>query len=141
VTHGLAVGLPAALAAAACFDGAVVLQASEARLVPVAQSLRLSLLQTLVRRRRWVLGTAIAVLGWPLQLLALAAAPITVVQPALAMGTLVLLYGGARVLGERVGPREWLAAAAVIAGVALIALGHPELEKKSYANNVWIFGL
>jgi drug/metabolite transporter (DMT)-like permease len=44
------------------------------------------------------------------------------------MGTLVLLYGGARVLGERVGPREWLAAAAVIAGVALIAVGHPKLE-------------
>jgi drug/metabolite transporter (DMT)-like permease len=126
VTDDLLLGLLAALGAAGCFDGAVILQAADARRVPAAHGLRVSLLRRLARRPRWVLGTAIAVLGWPLQLLAFSFAPVTVVQPALAVGTLLLLAAGARVLGEHVGRREWAGAAAVIAGVALLAVGHPD---------------
>ena len=44
------------------------------------------------------------VLGWPLQIIALAYAPLVVVQPALASGLLVLLLAGERLLGERAGP-------------------------------------
>jgi drug/metabolite transporter (DMT)-like permease len=129
--HGeLLLGLGAAFGAATCFDGAVVLQAADARGVPSAQGLRLALLQTLVRRPRWVLGTIIAILGWPLQLLAFAFIPVTVVQPALAVGMLVLLAGGSRLLGERVGPREWAAAVAIIVGVALLAIGHPDVRRQ-----------
>ena len=126
----LLLGLGAAFGAAACFDGAVVLQAADARRVPGAQGLRLALLRTLVQRPRWVLGTTIAILGWPLQLLAFALIPVTVVQPALALGMLVLLAGGSRLLGERVGPREWTAAVAIIVGVALLAIGHPDVQQQ-----------
>ncbi len=126
----LLLGLGAAFGAAACFDGAVVLQAADARRVPGAQGLRLALLRTLVQRPRWVLGTTIAILGWPLQLLAFALIPVTVVQPALALGMLVLLAGGSRLLGERVGPREWTAAVAIIVGVALLAVGHPDVQQQ-----------
>ncbi|MCW3004918.1 MAG: hypothetical protein JWQ20_4216, partial [Conexibacter sp.] len=108
--HVLA-GIAAAAVAATCFDGAVLLQAREARDVDAEHALRLSLLRRLMARPRWVLGTALAVCGWPLQLVALSLAPITVVQPTLALGLVVLLVGGSRVLGERVDARDWGATA------------------------------
>ena len=122
-------GMATAAAAAVCFDGAVILQAREARRVEPEHSLRLSLLTRLVRRRRWVLGTAIAVAGWPLQLVAYALAPVTLVQPCLALGLLLLLAAGSRALHEPVGTREWAAAGAVVGGVVALALsgvGHTE---------------
>jgi drug/metabolite transporter (DMT)-like permease len=127
MAHGDALlGIAAAAAAAACFDGAVVLQAREARAVPAEHGLRLSLLRRLLARPLWVAGTVVAVIGWPLQLAAFALAPVTVVQPTLALGMLLLLAAGSRLLGERVGSREWAAAAAVIAGLAAVAAGAPE---------------
>jgi drug/metabolite transporter (DMT)-like permease len=119
-------GMAAAAAAAACFDGAVILQAQEAREVESGHALRLSLIRRLAKRPRWLLGTAIAVLGWPLQLLALSLAPLTVVQPMLAIGLVVLLIAGSRVLGEPVRPWQWVGAAAVIVGVTLLGVAAPE---------------
>jgi drug/metabolite transporter (DMT)-like permease len=118
-------GFAAAAAAAACFDGAVLLQAADARKVPQEHGLRLGLLRRLVTRPRWVGGTVVGILGWPLQLVAFALAPVTVVQPTLALGMLLLLAGGSRMLGEHVGRREWAAAAAVVAGIAVITIAHP----------------
>lgn len=118
-------GIAAAAAAAACFDGSVILQAREARAVAAVHALRVSLLRRLVARPMWLAGTAIAGLGWPLQLVAFSLAPITVVQPTLALGMLLLLGVGARVLHEHVGRREWAAAAAVIAGIAALAAVAP----------------
>ena len=118
-------GVVAAAGAATCFDGAVLLQAREARAIDQAHALRVSLLTRLARRRRWLAGTALAVAGWPLQLLALSLAPVTVVQPTLAVGLVLLLAAGARLLGEPVGRREWAAAGAVIAGVVVLGAASP----------------
>lgn len=90
------------------------------------EALRLSLAGRLLRRPRWLAGTALGVLGWPLQAAALALAPLTVVQPALAFGLVVLLLMGARVLHERVGVREACAVAAIAGGVALLAVAAPD---------------
>jgi len=125
MTIELVFGVLAAASAAVCFDGAVVLQAREAQAVEHRHGLRLSLLRRLVARPRWVAGAALGAAGIPLQLGALALAPVTVVQPTLALGMLVLLAAGGTLLGEHVGRREWLAAGAVIAGVALLTLGAP----------------
>ena len=46
-------------------------------------------------------------LGWPLQVLALSLAPLVVVQPALAMGLIVLLVLAERMLGEHAGRYEY----------------------------------
>src|SRR5690242_10786920 len=122
-------GMAAAAGAAVCFDGAVILQAQEARRVEPEHALHLSLLVRLARRPRWVAGTVIAVAGWPLQLLAYALAPVTVVQPCLALGLVLLLAAGSRALGEPIGPRQWAAAGAVVAGVVALGLsgvGHTE---------------
>jgi drug/metabolite transporter (DMT)-like permease len=121
----VALGVAAAAGAATCFDGAVILQAQDAREVEQRHGLRLSLLRRLVVRRRWLVGTALAILGVPLQLAAFALAPVAVVQPTLALGMLLLLAVGSRMLDEPVGPRQWAAAAAIVVGIVLLVVSAP----------------
>ena len=118
-------GLVLAAAAAACFEGGYVLQALEARAGPPAPAPRLALIGRLARRRQWLTGIALSALGVGLQALALLVAPLSVVQPALALGLVLLLVLARRVLGERVGRREFAAATLIAAGVTVVALCAP----------------
>jgi drug/metabolite transporter (DMT)-like permease len=124
VVH-LALACAAAVGSAALYASAVTLQALEARSAPVELQLRPSLIGFLLTRRRWLLGTALGALGWPLQAVALAFGPLTLVQPILALSVVGLLATGHRVLGEPVGRRSLVAVAAVLAGIALLALEAP----------------
>jgi drug/metabolite transporter (DMT)-like permease len=118
-------GLAAAIAAAACYETSYVLQAVEARAADAHAALRASLLLGLARRPLWLGALALGVAGWALQILALGLAPLTLVQPAIACGLLLLLYLGVRVLGEHVTARQLAAAIAIVVGVAGIALCAP----------------
>lgn len=118
-------GAALAAAAAACFDGAVALQALEVRALPAGRA-GLGLLARLARRPRWLAATALAALGWPFQLGALALAPLTLVQPTLALGLVLLLVLGARLLGEPAGLRDLLGVGAIAVGVGLLAWAAPE---------------
>jgi drug/metabolite transporter (DMT)-like permease len=118
-------GIALAAAAAACYDGAVALQAVEARAVPHDRGAA-GLLRSLLRRPRWVAATALAALGWPLQIAALALAPLTVVQATLAIGLVLLLALGMRLLHEPARPKDLVAAAAIAAGVGILAWAAPE---------------
>jgi drug/metabolite transporter (DMT)-like permease len=120
-------GLASATAAAACFDGAVVFQALEARAIPTAGGARarVFMLGKLARNPRWLLATGLAAAGWPFQLLAFSLAPLTLVQPTLSLGLVLLLAMGSRMLHERIGRREWVATAAIVAGVLGITLSAP----------------
>ena len=126
ITPSTAAGLGLAGAAAACFETGYAFQALEARAVPVRHALQVSLLGQLVRDARWLAATALSVLGWPLQVAALALAPLAVVQPTLALGLVGLLILGSRILGEPVGRREITAVALVVAGIACVALSAPD---------------
>jgi drug/metabolite transporter (DMT)-like permease len=119
-------GLVVAAVAAACYETGYALQALEARGVGARHALRVSLLGQLVRNGRWLGATALSLLGWPLQVLALSLAPLALVQPTLALGLLLLLFLGARVLGERVGRRELAAVALVVAGIVCLAAAAPD---------------
>jgi len=131
-------GLGVALCAAACFDGATAFQAIEARQLR-SHGMRPTLLTRLARRPRWLAATGLAIAGWPLQLVALSLAPLTLVQPTLALGIVVLLALGSRLLGERVGRREVLATLAIVAGVAGIALSAPpNSDDYSTGLDLWI---
>jgi len=126
-TAALAGGIALAAAAAACYDGAVALQAVEARAVS-ERTAGLGLLRSLIKRPRWLAATGLAIAGWPLQVAALALAPLTVVQPALALGLVVLLALGNRLLHEPVRPRDLAAVAAIALGLALLAFYAPASE-------------
>lgn len=119
-------GAVAAIGASTLFSVGLALQALETRGVSGDHSLRLSLFGQLVRRRRWVVGTLLTFLGFPLHALALLLAPLTVVQPALATGLLLLLVVGARMPGEHVGRREVIAVVGIVAGMIGITAAAPE---------------
>jgi drug/metabolite transporter (DMT)-like permease len=125
IDHSLALGFGLALCAAACYDAGYALQALEARRAPARTALRPALLGYLLQRPVWVGATLLSLIGWPLQVLALERAPLTLVQPTLALGLLLLMFLGTRILDERVGPRELAAVIAIIAAVAVIALAAP----------------
>jgi drug/metabolite transporter (DMT)-like permease len=120
-----ALGLTAALVASVLFNVGIALQGIEARSAPPELALRASLLASLLRRPRWVLGWMLGIVGVGPQVLALADAPFVVVQPALVAGLLVLLFLGARTFREPIGPPEVLGVIGIIGGVALIAWGAP----------------
>jgi hypothetical protein len=122
----LALGIVAAVGASLLYNASIAFQALEAREVPGEHSLRPSLIGRLLRNKRWLGATALGLAGWPLEIGALLLAPLTVVQPCLASGLILLLWLGAKRLGEAPGRREWTAVAAIVFGVAGVALAAPE---------------
>ena len=119
-TAGIAAGLGCAIVAAVCFELGYVVQAGDAR---EAGDDDAPLLMRLARRKKWLGGTALVVIGLLLQLVALRLAPLSVVQPALVLGLGLLVVLAERRLGERLGRRGHLAVAGAALGVLLIALG------------------
>jgi drug/metabolite transporter (DMT)-like permease len=118
-------GVLAATGAATFYSLGVALQALDARQTQSNEYLRPGLMRRLIKQSRWLFGTGLSILGWPLQLLALALAPLILVQPAMASGLLVLLVAGEHLLGERAGRREQVAVGAIVLGVIGAALCAP----------------
>jgi hypothetical protein len=130
----LILGIVAAVLAATLYSLGFSLQALDAREAPSDEHLRPALALGLLRRVRWLSGTGLSMLGWPLQVLALSLAPLVVVQPALALGLPVLMVLGERMLGERAGRREHLAVGAIVLGVLGAGLCAPP---RSIAHAHW----
>jgi drug/metabolite transporter (DMT)-like permease len=122
----LALGIAAAVGASVLYNTSIALQALEARDVGHEHSLRVSLIWKLIRNPKWLGATVLGFLGWPLEIVALLLAPLTVVQPCLVSGLIVLLWLGATKLGEAPGRREFLAVGAIVAGVAGVAWASPD---------------
>jgi drug/metabolite transporter (DMT)-like permease len=122
----LALGIICAIGASALYNTSIALQALEARDVGSEHALRVSLIGRLVKNPRWLVATGIGLLGWPLEIGALLLAPLTVVQPCLACGLVLLLWLGVTRLGERPGRREYGAVGAILVGVAGLAWAAPE---------------
>ena len=120
-----ALGVGAALLASVLFNVGIALQGLEARKAPRRLELRPQLLVRLLRNRVWLLGWFLGLVGIGPQILALDDAPFVVVQPALAVGLLLLLALGVRAFGEPVGKPEIAGVLAIVGGVALVAWGAP----------------
>src|ERR1700744_2251163 len=121
----LALGIICAIGASALYNTSIALQALEARDVGQEHALRVSLIGRLIKNPRWLLATGIGLLGWPLEIAALLLAPLTVVQPCLACGLVLLLWLGVTRLGEKPGRREYGAVGAIVLGVGGIAWAAP----------------
>ncbi|MGI8904547.1 MAG: hypothetical protein ACR2IP_13060 [Solirubrobacteraceae bacterium] len=119
----LVLGAVAAVTASVLFSSGLVLQSLEARTIPDEHSLRLSLIARLLGRPRWIAGCLIMVVGFGFHVTALLVAPLTVVQPTLAAGLVVLLIAGVRHDAEPVRVREVIAVAAITLGVVGVTLG------------------
>ena len=121
----LVLGIVAAVGASTLYSLGIAFQAMEAKEAPQEEHLRLALARNLIRRSRWLLGTGLSVLGWPLQVVALLLAPLVIVQPALAAGLLVLMFLAQRMLGEHAGRYEYIAMGAIVLGVIGAGLTAP----------------
>jgi drug/metabolite transporter (DMT)-like permease len=121
----LLLGILAAVGASTLYSLGIAFQAMDAKEAPREEHLRLALAWGLVKRARWLLGTGLSILGFPLQVVALLLAPLVVVQPALATGLVVLMFVSERMLGERAGRYEYLAMSAIFLGVLGAALTAP----------------
>src|SRR6476469_2417396 len=100
----LVLGIAAAFAASTFYSLGIALQAMDAREAPHDEHLRLALAWDLMRRARWLAGTALSIVGFPLQL---------------------LLVLSERMLGERAGRYEYIAVCAIVIGVVGAALTAP----------------
>jgi len=119
-------GIVCAVGASCLYNTSIALQALQVRDVHHEHSLKPSLLGKLLQNKRWLGATALGLAGWPLEIVALLFAPLTVVQPCLASGLIVLLFLGVRKLGETPGRREYLAVAAITVGVIGVAWAAPD---------------
>jgi hypothetical protein len=119
-------GIVCAVGASCLYNTSIALQALQVRDVHHEHSLKPSLLGKLLRNKHWLGATALGLAGWPLEIVALLFAPLTVVQPCLASGLVVLLWLGVRKLGETPGRREYLSVAAITVGVIGVAWAAPD---------------
>jgi hypothetical protein len=133
----LILGIVAAVAASTLYSLGVALQAMDAKRTPHAEHLHPALALNLLRRARWLAGTGLSMLGWPLQVVALLLVSLVVVQPTMAIGLLVLLFFGQRMLDERAGQREYLAMCAIVLGVVGVALCAPA-RSSTHTNNLTV---
>jgi hypothetical protein len=118
-------GVGAALGASLAYNGAIVVQGTRAQTVPAAEATGVRLMLRLVRDRVWLAGIGLDILGFGLHALAMTLAPLTVVQPALALGLLLPLAVGAHA-GHTPRRREVLGVLAVMIGVTGVALLAPD---------------
>jgi hypothetical protein len=118
-------GVAAAAGAALIYNLSVALQALEARETSTDHAWRAGLIGRLLRRPRWLAGTALGFIGWPVHTAALLLAPLSVVQPALAIGLIALLAIGAGRLNERVTSVDLAAVTMIVLGVVALAAVAP----------------
>jgi drug/metabolite transporter (DMT)-like permease len=123
MTNGAGVGVALALVATSAYQaGLIVEKRALVRLPAVDARNPVGLLRTVITEPAWLAGFALIATGLGLQVLALAKAPVTVVQPVLASGVVILLIASRLVLAERLGRSELICVAVMAVSVVLIAL-------------------
>ncbi|MFB7670419.1 DMT family transporter [Kitasatospora purpeofusca] len=116
-------GLTTALVATVCFGFGSVFQAGGAREAPPADRVRVGLLAALLRSWRFLLGTGLDIAGFALSIVALRTLPLFLVQAVTNASLAVTALAAARLLGARLHRADLLGIAAVVVGLALLALG------------------
>jgi drug/metabolite transporter (DMT)-like permease len=115
-------GLLGALASAVCYGVASVLQAVAARAAPQTRDVDPRLLLRLLGRAPFLGGILLDTAGFAAEFMALRTVPVFLVQAAVAANLAVTALVAVPVLKARLRPREWAAAGAVCAGLAMLAV-------------------
>jgi drug/metabolite transporter (DMT)-like permease len=130
-----------AVAASFCTAAASVAQRQGARSVPSTGGLDLRLILRLARRPIWLLGIVSMIAGFLFQLTALRYGALALVQPILAL-ELLLVFGYMAIAGRRqvrIKRRDWVAAAAMSAGIAVfLRLASPSGGRLHAPGGSWL---
>jgi drug/metabolite transporter (DMT)-like permease len=104
---------------AACANAAAnVLQRKANKDKPPELSMRLRLVLDLLRDARWLAAVGLITVSFVFLATALSMGRLAAVQPVVVMELPLTLIGASLVLGARLGAREWVASAAMSAGLA-----------------------
>ena len=82
----------------------------------------------LFRSRWFAIGWLVAVVAWVFHVLALALAPMSIVQVVLAGGLVLLAVMADRLFGFTVGKRQWVGLIAMAVGLGLITVTQPPVD-------------
>jgi hypothetical protein len=138
---GAALGL-ALLSAIALNWGYLAQHGAASELPPLSLRAPVRSLRSLFRDRSWIAGFLAGILGWVLYVVALALAPLSLVQGASAGGVAVLA-GLSHRRGDRLARSQWGAVGVATAGLALLAVslagGAANAQGTSFADvGVWL---
>ncbi len=118
----LQLGTFIALACALATNVALLCKHRGAREAPVVELRRpLRSAAGLFGSRWWTIGFAIATGAWALHVVALAIAPLSLVETTISGGLIILAWLAERWFGAHLGPREWLGLGLCAGGLALLA--------------------
>lgn len=84
--------------------------------------------RSLFASRLFALGMLVAAGAWLFHVAAMAVAPLSIVQPVLAGGVVLLAVMAEKMLGVRVGSRQWAGLALTAAGLILLGLTLPAIH-------------
>jgi hypothetical protein len=85
-------------------------------------------IRTLFSSKWFAIGMIVATASWALHVAALALAPMSVVQVALAAGVVLIAVMADRMFGFEVGPRQWLGLWLMAAGLVMLGLTLPAMH-------------
>lgn len=131
-----------AVIGAALYAVSNVLEHHEARRAPPEVNLRAGLILYLVRRRIWLIGMACDVIGFFFHAAAFGLGSLVIVAPVLATGLIFSLGLGAVMDRRPLSRREWIAAFALVAGLAaFLVVGNPHGGRATAGARSWIVTL
>jgi len=131
-----------ALCAAFLFALAAALQQKGTLGLPEISLRRPSSLARLAGQRMWLLGTAALLTGYVLQAAALDRGRLAIIQPLLVMTVVFALPLGYFLTKQRVGARELVGAAVIVAGLALFAVfGNPAGGSENAPGDEWAIAI
>jgi drug/metabolite transporter (DMT)-like permease len=116
-----------------------VLQAQSAEQAPAGESLRVGLLLYLVRRPWWLVGIALAGVGYVFHALALDRGGLVEVEPLLVTSLVFALPLGVLLCGQTLGRREVVGTLGVVGGIAVFLVGaDPSAGRSTASGPAWI---
>lgn len=135
----VAIAVPCALGAAACFAVANVEQMRAARRVDAPSEISSTLMVRLLKDRGWWIGFATSVGGYGLQAVGLFLAPVALVQPLIVTELIFALPLAARIGGKRLGMREWFGVLCVAGGISsFLVVGSPSGNGTDLSNTAFV---
>jgi hypothetical protein len=84
--------------------------------------------RSLYASRWFAIGMVVATVAWILHVAAMAVAPLSVVQPVLAGGVVLLAVMAERILGVKVGRRQWIGLGLTAVGLMLLGFTLPAVH-------------
>ena len=132
-------GIPLALLATTAYNVGLVLEKRALGQMPALDIRRVpQVIVSLLTSRAWLTGFALMLTGLACQTVVLTFEPVSVVQPVLACGIVLVLVLSRLMLRERLRGGETWCVAAIAVSVVLLALSATGAEASHYASPGWM---